>query len=158
MPAVTSIIAGVGLALGAAGTYVQYNAANAQTKALDKAEDARKQASNLDSLRRQRAVVREMQQQRALALSNATTQGASAGSGLQGAMANIQGEGQTNIAGIRQQNALGNQVFAANKQARAAETQGNLGEGFSTLGGTLVKNSGTIGSIGTSIGNSLFGA
>ncbi len=98
-----------------------------------------------------------MQQQRALALSNATTQGASAGSGLQGAMASIQGEGQTNIAGIQQQNALGNQVFAANKQARAAETRGNLGEGFSTLGGTLVKNSGTIGSIGTSIG-SYFGA
>lgn len=157
MPAITSIIAGVGLALGAAGTYIQYNAAQDQSKALDKAEDARKQAANLDSLRRQRAVVREMQQQRALALSNATQQGAAAGSSLQGAYASIQGQGNTNITGIEQQNQLGNAVFAANKQARAAETQGNLGEGISTLGGTLVKNAGTIGSIGTSARNSLFG-
>jgi hypothetical protein len=136
---------------------VQYNASQDAAKAADKEEDARQKSANLDALRRQRAVVREMQQQRALALSNATTQGASAGSGLQGAFASIQGEGQTNIAGIQQQNDLGNQVFAANRQQRRAETRGSLGEGISTLGGSLVKNAGTISSIGTSVGNSLFG-
>lgn len=150
MPAVTSIIAGVGLAVGAAGTAMGVKAQKDQLKAQDKAEDARKKAQNLDALRRQRAAVREMQMQRSVALSNATAQGAEAGSGLQGAMAGIAGQGTTNIVGIEQQRQLGNQVFSANRQANRAASFGATGEGLVSLGGSLVRNAGTISSIGTS--------
>lgn len=151
MPAVSTIIAGVGLAVGAAGTAMGVKAQKDQLKAQEKAESARQKAANLDALRRKRAAVRDMQMQRSIALSNATAQGAEAGSGLQGAMAGISGQGTTNIVGINQQNELGNQVFSANRQATRASSFGATGEGLQSLGGSLVKNAGTIASVGTSI-------
>lgn len=149
MAAISTIIAGVGLAVGAAGTAMGIKAQKDQFKAQNKAESARQKAADLDALRRKRAAVREMQMQRSVALSNATAQGAEAGSGLQGAMAGITGQGNTNIVGINQQQQLGNQVFSANRQASSAASFGATGEGLTSLGGALVRNAGTIASIGT---------
>lgn len=154
MPAVTTIIAGVGMAVGAAGTFMGIKAQKDQMKAQEKAEGARQKAANLDALRRKRAAIRDMQMQRSVALSNATAQGAEGGSGLQGAMAGITGQGVNNITGIDQQNQLGNQVFAANRQASRAASRGATGEGLVSLGGALVKNAGTI----SSVGSSMFGS
>jgi hypothetical protein len=153
MAAITSALAAIGTAVSVGSTIAGVAAARKEAKFEDRAEDARKKSANLDALRRQRAVVREMQQQRAIALSNATVQGSSEGSGLSGTMAGITGAGLTNMTGIQQQNALGNQVFAANKQARKARTTQSTMEGLNTLGGTLVKNAGSIESIGTDFAN-----
>jgi len=151
MAAVTSIIAGIGLAASTAGTIMGVKAQKDQAKAQEKAESARQKAAELDALRRRRAAVREMQMQRSVALSNATAQGAAEGSGLAGAQAGISAQGNTNIVGIDQQQQLGNQVFSANRQAQRAATFGATAEGLTSLGGALVKNAGTISSIGTSI-------
>lgn len=158
MPAVSTIIAGVGLAVGAAGTVMGVKAQKDQLAAQNKAESARQKAANLDALRRKRAIVRDMQQQRAIALSNATAQGAADSSGLQGAMAGVQGQATDSIVGINQQLQLGNTVFSANRQATRAASFGATGEGLQSLGGALVKNAGTLSGIGSSIGNELFGA
>lgn len=148
MAAVTSIIAATGLALSAASTIGGVVSARKAAKADEKAEGARQQAMNLDAQRRKRAVVREMQMQQSLALSNATVQGAAQGSGVQGAMAGAQAQGMTNITGITQQQALGNQVFAANRQSTRARSSAATWEGVGTLGGAMVRNAGTINSIG----------
>ncbi len=157
MAAVSTTIAAIGLAIGAAGTAMSVKSQMDQAKAQNKAEAARKKAADLDALRRKRAAIRDMQQQRAVALSNATAQGASEGSGLQGAMAGVTGQGVTNIVGIEQQQQLGSQIFSANRQATKAASFGATGEGLQSLGGQLIGNAGTISSIGTSVGNSIFG-
>lgn len=148
MPAVTTALSAIGLAASIGSTVAGVVGANKEAKAEDKAESARKKAANLDALRRQRQAIREMQQQRAIAVSNATAQGAEAGSGLQGAIGQVTGQGNSNILGIEQQRQLGNEVFAANKQARSARTLQATAEGIGQLGGSLVKNAGTIESIG----------
>jgi hypothetical protein len=148
MAAVTSIIAAAGLATSIGATAYGVVAQKQSIKAQEKAENARQKAANLDSLRRQRAVVRESQQQRALAVANATAQGAEGSSGLAGALGGISGQANTNIVGIEQQRQLGNEVFAANRAGFRASSAGATAEGLASLGGAFMKNAGTIASIG----------
>src|SRR5688572_26066886 len=135
MAAVTTIIAAVGLGISAASAVGGMAAARDQADAQKDAEKARKNAANLDANRRKRAVVREMQMQRSVALSNATVKGAGESSGLQGAYGSVSGQGLNNITGINQQQELGNQVFSANARATDAASRGATWDGIGTLGG-----------------------
>lgn len=148
MAAVSTVIAGVGLAIGAAGTVAQVQAAGEQAEASKKAEAARQRAMNLDARRRQLATIREGIVARGTALSNASNQGSQFGSGLAGGMAQISGQTNTNLAGIEQNRQLGNQVFSANRQAASASSASAFGGGLASLGGTLVNNAQAIGRIG----------
>jgi hypothetical protein len=149
MAAVTTVIAAVGLGVSAASAVGGMVSAKRQAEAGEDAEKARQRAANLDAQRRKRAVIREAAMQRSVALSNATVQGAEAGSGLQGAYGSVAGQSNNNISGITQQQELGNQVFAANARAQRASSQSATWDGIGSLGGALTKNAGMISNIGS---------
>lgn len=162
MAALTTIIAGIGIAAsiaGAAGSlYASQQQASAQKRAIAAQQEAERQrqlAMNLDAQRKKREQIRQAQVYRAQALATTTAQGASQGSGLEGAYGQISGQSGTNLQGINQNQEIGNNIFAANRaygqaQADMADAQGSAAtfQGISSLGGGLVSNAGTIGKIG----------
>lgn len=148
MAALSTIIAGVGLAAGAAGTAVQYMGAQKAAKGQDRAEKLRAAQMNLETQRQQRQVVRQATIARAQALSNASNQGAADGSGLQGGYGQVQGQAGGAIVANSQNQQLGQGMFAANRQISAGQTMSSIGSGISSLGGGLVSGSDTLGRIG----------
>lgn len=162
MPAVSSIIAAVGVAAGIAGTATSYvsqrEAASAQKKVIaaqNVAEATRKQQMDLDATRKKREIIRQAQVARAAAISTANAQGAGDTSALEGAQGAISGQSGVNLTGVAQNQELGSRIFDANAavgagraQEAAAGSLGAAGSGISSLGGALVKNAGTIAKIG----------
>lgn len=169
MPAVVPIVAVATLAVAGAGLYIATTAAKKQQEAQQqvsnnqaaaiaeqqKAEAVRKQAMELDSSRRKRAVIRDQLKSRAIALSVATNQGAELGSALPGAYGGISGQSGVNQLGINQSTDLGGRIFGFNaaagenyRQAALAGGQVAQYQGLSSLGGMLLSNSSTIAQIG----------
>lgn len=167
MAAVSTMVAVAGLGMAAAGTVMSTSAAAQQAQAQQQAlafqrqaEEARKKAMNLDAMRRRREMVRQSIIARATALATATKQGAQFGSALSGAYGNISGRTGVNILGINQNQQLGNEIFNANIGASMAYSEAaswgaysQVGSGLSSLGGAVMKNSGTIAQIGTYFGS-----
>ena len=148
MAAISTIIAGAGLALGAVGAGVQYAGQRRAQAGAERAERLRKAQADLETQRQRRNIVRQTVQARAAALSNAATQGAIDGSGLQGGYGQIQGQGGNAMVAVQQNQDIGAGMFAANRQISGGQSQASLGSGLSSLGGGLVSNSETIGRIG----------
>jgi len=157
MIATSTIIAGVGLAIGAASAYESYEAKNDQNKANKKAEAAREQAMNLDALRRRRAVIRQTIAARSTALASASQSGATQGSGLAGGLAQAAGSGNSELSSSNKQQQLGAGIFAANRQAGDAATSASNWAGLSSLGNQIVDNSKVIGRLGDYSSEKLFG-
>jgi len=162
MAAITSIIAGIGLAAGVVGAgtqlYGSMQQAEAQKKSFalsQQAESARKRAMDLDSQRKSFSIIREQQMARAQALANATSGGAQFGSGLQGGYGQVAGSSGNNFQAQQNSQEAGDQMFAINAakgnsdaNAAAAGSMASLGSGISSLGNMFVKDSGTIAKIG----------
>lgn len=160
---ISAIVAGVGIAASIAGTAVAYTGAQAQAKAQkqalaaqQQAEEERKKAMNLDAMRKKREQIRQMQIARSQALATTNAQGASDGSGLEGAYGGISGRVGDNTLGIQQNQEIGNNIFAANSRYNAAQSDYasagasvSMGSGLSSIGGMLMNNAGTIGKIGS---------
>lgn len=79
-------------------------------------EGMREKAMNLDARRRQMEIIRNQQRYRALALTNATAQGAQFGSGIQGGYGQISGQTGVNLLGVQQNLGIGQDIFALNRQ------------------------------------------
>lgn len=77
-------------------------------------EGQKAQAMELDARRQQLEVIRNQQRGRALALTNATAQGASKGSGLQGGYGQVSGQSGVNALGIQQNLEIGRNIFGLN--------------------------------------------
>jgi hypothetical protein len=162
MAALTAI-ALAGLAVGAAGVGVQAygamkaNKAQQQQIALEQQMEAKRQQQlNLDAMRRKREIIRQGIAARGAALSTATAQGASYGTGLQGAYGNISGRENVNTLGVSQNQEIGNSMFGLNNQmltAKSAQadamTMASIGGGLGTLGGAIMRNAGSINNIGS---------
>lgn len=174
----TALAVGAALGLSALGTFEQYsgakksataNAAIAQqnqqiAQEEQQADAVRRQAMEVDARRRSLETVRNAQRANATSLTNATSQGAQYGSGLQGGYGQISGQANTSLQGIQQQLDFGNQLFDINSginqnkynifgyggQVAQGASQSAMGAGLSSLGGTLLTNANTINSIGTS--------
>lgn len=134
------------------GTGFQVKGALDAQAAQDKMEGLRKAQMELESNRRRRQIIRQAVVARAEALSNATAQGASAGSGLQGGYAQIGGESGSAVAAVEQNRQLGRSMFGANMALSRAQTIQTIGSGVSSLTGALVKNQNEIGRVGTYYG------
>lgn len=159
---ISAIIAAVGVAASIAGTAVSYRASQQQVKAQKQlvaaqqsAENSRQQQMNLDATRKKREIIRQAQVARAAAVSTANAQGAGDTSALAGAEGAISGQSGVNYLGVAQNQQIGNDIFSANASAGAARMKeadagglSGLGSGLGSLGGALVKNSGTIARIG----------
>jgi hypothetical protein len=159
-------IAAIGAVVTGVGAYESYSAAKDSAAANSKiAQDQQaqnalsQQAMELNARRQQLETIRNSQKARALALSDATAQGAGQGSGLQGGYGQVQGDADTTLLGIQQQLSLGQQNFSidaditSQKIALAnAQSKASFGQGLTSLGGALISNSGTIGNISQGFG------
>lgn len=163
MAAISTILAGIGVAAAVAGTGMQFMAQQRQAQANKQmiaaqrdAERQRQLAMNLDAQRRRREVIRQAQVAQSNAQAVATNQGAGQSTGLPGALGAISGQTGVNALGISQNQEIGNNIFAANARQSLAQEDSNsaasfgaLGGGISSLGGAMVKNSGTIDKLAT---------
>lgn len=155
MAAFTTIAAGIaavatvgGLALQAAGVGVQMDAADKQAKASQRAEQLRERQMNLESARQRRQALRNAIRARSVALSASTAAGGTGSSGQAGGLGQITNQGADNVRAVNQAEEVGSGIFRANQDIAAAGGQAAFGQGLSSLGGSLISNSGTIGSIG----------
>lgn len=77
-------------------------------------EATKRQAMEVDARRQQLEIIRGQQRARALGLTNATAQGSSKGSGLQGGYGQISGQSGVNLLGVQQALQSGEAIFNAN--------------------------------------------
>jgi hypothetical protein len=104
-----------------------------QAKAAEKAEKLRKQQMKLESLREKREIVRRGLTARAEALSNASSQGAGEGSGLQGGIAQAYNQSGRGVLAVNQNEKIGSKIFDANAAYSRAGTLMAAGQGLQTL-------------------------
>lgn len=163
------IIAGVGLAMSA---YSAYSSSQAQGKYSEEqtrvqgeisklelqAEAQRRQQMELGSRRQSLELFRGAQRARALALTNATSQGASQGSGLQGGYGQISGDAYNNALGINQNLQIGRNIFDINAQisplkaqltssTASYQTAASTAQGIGNIGGSLMNSASTFGKL-----------
>jgi hypothetical protein len=165
------LMMGIGLGLKAFGSATSMSAASESNKAKQQeiqlqmqVEAQRKRAMEMDARRKQLENFRNVQRAHALALTTATSQGASDGSGLQGAYSQIGAQGGWNAAGINQNLEIGRNIFGINaqisgtksRQANAAQ-QMQLGSGISSLGGDLMGAAGPFGRLTSGFDKPNFG-
>src|SRR5574343_314479 len=113
-----------GAVLGAIGQFKM-------AKAAKKAERLRERAMNPEALRKRREIVREGVLARAQALSAATAQGASDGSGLAGGRASITAQQNRNTLAVSQDQEISSGIFRANRQYTQGGTISSIGGGVS---------------------------
>jgi len=153
------VVAGIGIGLQAYGAFAGASAsskyaeeASAAQKEISKlerqTEAQRRQQMELNASRQKMELFRNSQRARALALTNATSQGASKGSGLQGGYGQISGDTNTNLLGINQNLMIGRNIFDINNlisgqkdiltQAQADyQTASSEAQGWSQLGSAI---------------------
>jgi len=146
------------------GRQQQQAGIQAQSEASSKAEAAREQQMNLEAERTKRDTIRRMMAARAEAVSSASNQGASYGSGIQGGIAGITGQGYASLNATQRSQNIGSTIFSANRDYANAQAQTALGSGTFNLGMSLFGNSvqlgkqvASLGGLYTGINNSLFG-
>lgn len=156
------ISGGVGLAAQAYGAYESYqlgqqiSGVQGQiTQQQIEAEAVKRNAMELTAHRSQLEVVRNNQRARAMATNNATSQGAQFGSGLSGGLGQIQGQSGTNLLGINQNLATGEQLSSINTridqyQGQVTQLQGQLStaQGIGSAGKAMSGTSGQWGFLG----------
>lgn len=160
-------VVGLGMQL-----YGMFGGASASSKASDIshaiAEDEKQinaqkyQQMINDSQRRQLEIFRNAQRQRSMATAAAVNQGASSGSGLQGGLAGVSNMSYFNSLGVSQNLEIGQNIFGLNndisdKKAQMADVQGEqaMYQGIASLGGSMMKSSGTFGALGKNAFGSL---
>ena len=153
-------IAGVGALAGLAGAGVGiYGAIQQGAIARDEkqAEQIRNEQMNLDAMRKKRDTLRQAQIASSQATATAYSQGGGSSSGLQGAIDQISGQSGVNFTGINQNQQLGNQLSSVyGRKANDMWSNSTLmgfGTGLSSLGGGMVRNAGTIASVGSFLGS-----
>ncbi len=149
MAALSTVIAGIGLAVGAAGAVTSTIGSMQASAASKRAEKLRETQMNLEAARQRRQVIREGLRARAMALTSATAQGAGSGSGLQGGYGQVGQRVGENMVGINQGTEIGAGIFQANRDGYSAQSLVSFGNGLSSLGGALIDNAPTISRVGT---------
>lgn len=77
-------------------------------------EGVKRQAMETDARRQQLEIIRNQQRSRAMALATTNAQGASRGSGLQGAYAQVSGQSGVNLLGVQQSLDVGRKTYDIN--------------------------------------------
>ncbi len=153
MLATTTIIAGIGLGIAAAGAGVQYTGQVKAEKAADKSEQLREQQMNLDAQRKRRQAIREMIINRSIAVSNGVNQGASTNdSSIIGSQSQQTNSAAQNLVATTQSQGIGHGLFKANAEYAAGQGVANLGGNISGFGGQVVQNSEMISRVGAKSG------
>ena len=108
-------------------------------------ENARHEAMLLANRRTQLEIIRNNQRARAMAITTATSQGASTGSGLQGGLGQISGVTSSNLLNNSQAFEFGNRLYENNKitselnmQLADVQSSQSRNQGMASLGGSLM--------------------
>jgi hypothetical protein len=124
----------------------------AQTNAQENA--LRRTQMEIQSRRQETQNIRQTQLARSMALSNATSQGAQFGSGLQGGLASISGQSNVNTQSINQNLQAGETMFdlqdlqSAQQKWLSADQAGTQGiQGMTSMFGGIGKSLGNIGQL-----------
>ena len=148
---VGSIIGGIG-SLGISAE--MSNSAMREAMLQKQIQEQNHKSMMLEARRKSTEMIRTQQRANAMALQSATNQGAAAGSGLQGGYGQIAGQTATNLAGVNQNLQIGEAIYGLNNQiSNEKMLQASLGgrmnmySGISSLGGSLMRSSETIGNI-----------
>jgi len=161
-----SAVAGLtGLSLQVFGAFQGQSAAKKSAEASQQiakleqqVEAQRMKAMEIDARRKNLENIRNAQRAQSLATATATNQGAQAGSGLQGGIAQIKGQEGFNALGINQNLEIGRTIFGIN--AQISEQKQNLAaagsdlyaaQGLSSLGGSILGNASAVGRIGNTL-------
>lgn len=119
-----------------------------------KVNQQKQQQMVLQANRSQLQNIRNTQLARSQALTGATSQGAQFGTGLQGGLAQIEGQSTTNAVNTSQNLAIGQNIFGLDNQIDRyrmdiASRQGNQAtdQGIASLGGSLMKGAGPLSSL-----------
>jgi mannitol-specific phosphotransferase system IIBC component len=154
MAVVTStVIAGIGLALGAAGAATQYLGNRRVAKASKQQERVRQKQMNLDIARKRREAIRKMLVARATGVSNAANQGASlSDSAVQGGISQAVQSANISSSELSQNADLGGQMFSANALEASGRGLSSFGGALSSWGSGLIQNSTQISRVGAGFG------
>lgn len=146
------MIAGLAVALSAAGSIAGIVGSVMQYKGAKKAEKLRQRQMQLEANRARREQIRQAQVSRAKATAAAWNSGAEASSALVGGQSQAATTAARNAQAISQDESFGNRIFKANAQVAKGGMVSALGQGISSLGGAVSGMSGTITSLGGSTG------
>lgn len=163
MAALSAALLGGGLALGAAGTFMQFQgmqkqaAAQKAQAALGMEEEQTRQAAlRLDATRRTRESVRQSFIARGQAENQAANSGSQYGSMLPGVEGQIAGQTSFNIAGVQGNRELGESLSKSNIEgyrqgniAREGGMEAAMGAGVTSMGGMILNGMGTFTRLGT---------
>lgn len=166
MDPITGGLQAVGFAMQLAGVFGGMGASqkNAQiSQAIAQQErninDQKRQQMELSARRQQMEVFRNAQRMRAQGTAAAVNQGAQFGSGLQGGLAQVSDQSYSNSLGIGQNLEIGNNIFdmnntisGLNAQKSQVQSEAAMYQGFTSLGGSVMSNAGTLGAFGKDIG------
>lgn len=150
----SAIIGAAGIGVSLYGNSKQADASKKQYAAERQAEALRQQQMQLESIRRERDVVRQAQAARAQSLSQAVNDGASAtgSSILPGLQGQIAGQESRSITATEENLAIGNATFAANADASRAKGEKADAAAWTDFGKTLFQNSDKVSNIATQAG------
>jgi len=120
-----------------------------------KINEQKQAQQQLEARRMQMQTLRNAQRARAMGTAAAVSQGASLGSGLQGALAQNTDEGLFNLSGINQASQIQSNIFGINNDISGHKIElAKLGgeqaqyQGLASLGGSLMKIGPTVGAFG----------
>lgn len=152
-------ILGATQAAGAARTNNAYATANYGLER--QVDNAHRQLFEMQNRRQSLEDLRNAQRARSVSLANATSQGASFGSGYAGGQAQIKGQSNYNQQGLFQNLQIGENIFDLNAQIsanRLAMSRNNMelqkSQGLTQLGGSLVNAAGNFGKLSSGWGPS----
>lgn len=112
--------------IGAAATVATYQQQRKSAKAQARAQRAQQRQADIANARERRAAIRNARVQRASVESQAATTGIVGSSGVEGSLANITSETNSNISFLDQSQQLSSEASVANQQAAdyASRAQG----------------------------------
>jgi hypothetical protein len=125
--------------------------------------DLKAKQMEVEGRRSQLQTIRNTQRARALGIQSAVSQGADKGSGMLGGMFDVQNQGAFNLQGINFGLEIGRGInkennFISENKYKMADLQGEAAEyqGWSSLGGALMKSGGIVGQFAKGGGQGLF--
>lgn len=150
----SAVIGGADIGLSLYGSSKSSEAAKKQSQAEQRAESLRQQQMQLESIRRERDIMRQAQAARAQSISQAVNDGVSAtgSSILPGLQGQIASQESRSVTATEENLAIGNATFAANADASRARADKAEGAAWTDFGKTLFQSSDKISNIGTQAG------
>lgn len=155
--AFATAIALIGTAIAGAGMVQQRSATREASRASRRGEEIRRKQLELENIRTQRAIIRQAQQARALAISAASSRGAISSDVLPGAFGQIATQSGAQLLAQSENTQLSREMFDANAAFSTAKADAQNAAGMVDFGKSLFGNAERIASVGTSLGSAIRG-